>query len=50
MSAYEQKLEPADKQYQYLLFAAEPYEVIAFKIPNQEVEKSEEKFLIDWLF
>lgn len=35
MSAYEQKVEPADKKYQYLLFACDPYETIAFKIPNQ---------------
>jgi len=35
MSAYEQKVEPADKNYQYILFACDPYETIAFKIPNQ---------------
>lgn len=27
-----QKIEPFDKRYQYLLFAAEPYEIIAFKV------------------
>jgi splicing factor 3A subunit 2 len=27
MSGYEQRVETADKNYQYLLFAAEPYEV-----------------------
>lgn len=32
MSAFEQKVEAWDKKYQYLLFAAEPYEVIAFKV------------------
>ncbi|CAD7695916.1 unnamed protein product [Ostreobium quekettii] len=50
MSAYEQKVEAADKKYQYLLFAAEPYEVIAFKIPNLEVQKSESdaKFFTNW--
>jgi len=32
MSAYEQKMEPPDKRWQYLLFAAEPYETIAFKV------------------
>ena len=32
MSAYEQRLEPPDKLWQYLLFAAEPYETIAFKV------------------
>uniref|UniRef100_A0AC34GIS5 Matrin-type domain-containing protein n=1 Tax=Panagrolaimus sp. ES5 TaxID=591445 RepID=A0AC34GIS5_9BILA len=33
MSAYEQKVQQPDKAWQYLLFAAEPYETIAFKIP-----------------
>lgn len=32
MSAFEQKVEAWDKKYQYLLFAAEPYEVISFKV------------------
>ncbi len=32
MSAYEQRLEPPDRQWQYLLFAAEPYETIGFKV------------------
>lgn len=27
-----QKVQPYDKRYQYLLFAAEPYEIIAFKV------------------
>jgi len=39
MSAYEQKVETPDKNYQYILFAAEPYETIAFKIPNREIER-----------
>ncbi len=30
----------------YLLFAADPYETIAFKIPNLEIDK--EKFTTDW--
>lgn len=38
MSAFEQKVEAADKNYQYLIFSAEPYENIAFKIPNLEIE------------
>ena len=33
MSAYEQKIEPPDRKWQYLLFAAEPYETISFKVP-----------------
>ena len=32
MSAYEQRQEPPDRKWQYLLFAAEPYETIAFKV------------------
>jgi len=39
MSAYEQKIETPDKTYQYLLFAAAPYETISFKIPNREIER-----------
>jgi len=48
MSAYEQKIEPPDKRWQYLLFAAEPYETIAFKLPSREVDKSETKFWTLW--
>jgi len=32
MSAYEQHVEPPDRTWQYLLFAAEPYETISFKV------------------
>lgn len=39
MSAYEQRVEPPDRKWQYLLFAAEPYETIAFKVPSREVDK-----------
>jgi len=48
MSAYEQKVEPVDKNFQYVLFAAEPYETIAFKIPNKEIDKDKDKFLTEW--
>ncbi|KAH8025406.1 hypothetical protein HPB51_007718 [Rhipicephalus microplus] len=48
MSAYEQKVEPPDKKWQYLLFAAEPYETIAFKVPSREVDKSEGRFWTLW--
>ena len=36
MSAYEQRIEPPDKKWQYLLFAAEPYETIAFKVRGKD--------------
>ncbi|VYS54228.1 unnamed protein product [Arabidopsis thaliana] len=48
MSSYEQKVQPYDKSYQYLLFAAEPYEIIAFKVPSTEVDKSTPKFFSHW--
>eukprot|EP00744_Colponema_vietnamica_P002279 GILI01003606.1.p1 GENE.GILI01003606.1~~GILI01003606.1.p1 ORF type:complete len:242 (-),score=42.04 GILI01003606.1:274-999(-) len=48
MSAYEQKVEAADKDYQYLIFAAEPYETVSFKIPNLEIDKGEGKFFTEW--
>ncbi|XP_065201727.1 splicing factor 3A subunit 2 [Planococcus citri] len=48
MSAYEQRVEPPDRKWQYLLFAAEPYETIAFKVPSREVDKSEQKFWTYW--
>ncbi|XP_052739571.1 splicing factor 3A subunit 2-like [Bicyclus anynana] len=48
MSAYEQKIEPPDRRWQYLLFAAEPYETIAFKFPSREVEKHDSKFWTHW--
>ncbi|CAF3701575.1 unnamed protein product, partial [Rotaria sordida] len=44
MSGFEQHVEAPDRRWQYLLFAAEPYETIAFKIPSREVDKSEGKF------
>jgi len=48
MSAYEQKKEAPDKSFQYLLFAAEPYETIAFKIPNLEIDKEPGRFTTAW--
>lgn len=48
MSAYEQRVEPPDDKFQYILFAAEPYETISFKIPNNEIDKDFDKFLTHW--
>ena len=44
MSTYEQRKEDIDDKYQYLLFAAEPYETIGFKIPSLKVDYGEGKF------
>lgn len=48
MSAFEQRMETCDKRYQYLLFAAEPYEIISFKVPSTEIDKSTPKFFSHW--
>ncbi|KAL8039581.1 hypothetical protein ABFX02_10G045600 [Erythranthe guttata] len=48
MSSFEQKLQPFDKRYQFLLFAAEPYEIISFKVPSTEIDKSTPKFFSHW--
>jgi len=48
MSAFEQKVEAPDRDWQYLLFAAEPYETIAFKVPNKEIDKDPSKFQTTW--
>lgn len=48
MSSFEQKVEVADKNYQYLLIACEPYETIAFKIPSNPIDKREGRFVTNW--
>lgn len=47
MSCYEQKVEPRDDRYQYLLFAAKPYETIGFKIPNIPIDKKEGRYVVN---
>jgi len=50
MSCYEQKVEsPPDRRYQYLLIAAEPYETVAFKIPNESIDDGEGRFISNWV-
>jgi len=49
MSAYEQRVDtPPDRRFQYLLFAADPYETVAFKIPNEPLDKGEGRFVTHW--
>ncbi|KAF5960073.1 hypothetical protein HYC85_001282 [Camellia sinensis] len=48
MSSFEQRVQSFDKRYQYLLFAAEPYEIISFKVPSTEIDKSTPKFFSHW--
>ena len=48
MSCYEQNREPVNDKFQYVLFAAEPYEIIAFKVPNLRIDSSEGKYICHW--
>jgi len=48
MSAYTQRVEEPDRNYQYLLVAAEPYETCGFKIPARELDKREDRQFSFW--
>ncbi|TPX30167.1 hypothetical protein SmJEL517_g06203 [Synchytrium microbalum] len=48
MSSYEQHIEPPNKAYQYLLFAAEPYETISFKVQSREIDRADSRFWTFW--
>lgn len=48
MSTFEQRVEKRDETVQYLIVAAEPYETVAFKIPNQPIDRSPERFFTHW--
>ena len=48
MSTYEQTLEPPDRNFQYLVVAADPYELIAFKIQAKPLDENEDAFWSYW--
>ena len=55
MSTYEQRAEKPDSKYQFVIFACDPYETIAFKIPSIPIDKDgdgdgtgEESFYTHW--
>jgi splicing factor 3A subunit 2 len=48
MSAFTQRVEEPDRNFQYLVVAAEPYETCGFKIPARELDKREEKQFSFW--
>ncbi|KAI9227756.1 MAG: hypothetical protein DHS80DRAFT_16661 [Piptocephalis tieghemiana] len=49
MSAFEQHVEtPPDRAYQYLVFAADPYNNVAFKIRSMDINHDEEHFWSHW--
>lgn len=41
MSSFEQRQEPPNRAFQYVVIAAEPYETIAFKVQSREVDRAE---------
>jgi splicing factor 3A subunit 2 len=48
MNAFTQRVEEPDKNFQYLLVAAEPYETCGFKIPARELDKRDDKQFSFW--
>lgn len=46
LSVFQQKVEQPDPRFQYLVFAAEPYNNMAVKIPN--VPRAAKRILTDW--
>jgi splicing factor 3A subunit 2 len=49
MSAFEQKVDdPPDKNFQYMLVAAEPYETCGFKLQAKEIDRTGERFWTWW--
>lgn len=49
MSAFEQKVDdPPDKNFQYMLIAAEPYETCGFKLQAREIDRREGKLWTWW--
>ncbi|UPK98035.1 hypothetical protein LCI18_008970 [Fusarium solani-melongenae] len=48
MNAFTQHVEEPDKNFQYLLVAAEPYETVGFKIPARELDKREDRQFCFW--
>lgn len=48
VSAFSQRVEDPDKNFQYLLVAAEPYETCGFKIPARELDKREGRVFDYW--
>ncbi|KKA27807.1 hypothetical protein TD95_003930 [Thielaviopsis punctulata] len=48
MNAFTQQVEEPDKNFQYLVVAAEPYETVAFKIPARELDSKDEHQFAFW--
>lgn len=48
MSSFEQKIEPPNKDYQYIIFGLYPFENIAFKISSNLIDRNSKYFWNYW--
>lgn len=48
MSAYEQRVEEPDRNWQYLVISADPYDAVAFKLESNEIDRNDETFFDHW--
>lgn len=48
MNAFTQRVEEPDKNFQYVLVAADPYETVAFKVPARELDKHDGRQFSFW--
>ncbi|KAH3665740.1 hypothetical protein OGAPHI_003928 [Ogataea philodendri] len=48
MSCFEQKIEPLNTNFQYLVVSGEPYENIGFKIPSEPIDMAEGRIWDFW--
>ncbi|KAG7750653.1 hypothetical protein KL912_001213 [Ogataea haglerorum] len=48
MSCFEQKIEPLDTKFQYLVVSGEPYDNIGFKIPSTSIDMREGRIWDFW--
>lgn len=48
IKSFDQSVEQKDDKFQYIVVAADPYENIAFKVPNLEIDYSQDKYFCNW--
>lgn len=48
MSAFEQKIEPPNKDYQYVIFSLYPFQNVSFKIPSKDIDRDPSLFWSKW--
>jgi splicing factor 3A subunit 2 len=48
LSPFEQSIDPPNSPYNYLVFAADPYANVAFRIPKYEIDRKADRFFTHW--